>query len=107
MFVTRHRGRSTVQALELIGALVTEGRRSRQWTTKELAERVGVSQPTILKVEKGDPGVAVGTVFEAALLTGVPLFGDEADRVREADRVGGRLALLPQSVRRRRVEDDF
>ena len=37
----------------------------------EVAERVGVSVPTIRKVESGDPTVAIGTVFEVASLLGI------------------------------------
>ena len=49
-------------------------RRERRWTLAELAERVGVSVVTIRKVERGDPTVALGTAFEAAVIAGVVLF---------------------------------
>ena len=75
----------------------------------ELAERTGVSRPTINKVEQGDPGVAIGTVLEAAVLVGVPLFDvdpDVRDRYRAQKR--SELALLPSRARpRRKVDDDF
>lgn len=37
---------------------------------------------TIQKIERGDPTVAIGTVFEAATLLGVPLFHPDAERRR-------------------------
>ena len=52
--------------------------------------------------------MALGTVFEAAALVGVPLFSDDATTVaREAELVEARLAVLPQRVRRRQVDDQF
>ncbi len=60
------------------------------------------------KVERGDPSVALGTVFEAASLVGVRLFSeDAATRTRESELVDARLAVLPQRVRHRVVDDDF
>lgn len=80
-------------------------RRERRWTLQELAERVGVTAVTMRKVERGDPSVRLGIAFEAAVLTGVPLFDADAARRRaEARRVEDRLAVLPQLVRRPKVQ---
>lgn len=99
----------TLEAAKLLGANVRLGRRRRRWTVAELAERVGVSEATMLKVEHGDPGVRLGIAFEAAALVGVPLFDeDRARRAWEAARVEDRLALLPQRVRQPlKADDDF
>jgi DNA-binding XRE family transcriptional regulator len=99
----------TLEAVKLLGAGVRLGRRERRWTVAELAERVGVSEATMLKVEHGDPGVRLGIAFEAAALVGVPLFDeDRARRALEAGRVEDRLAVLPQRIRRpAEVDDDF
>ena len=99
----------TVEAAKLLGASVRLGRRQRRWTVAELAERVGVSEATMLKVEHGDPGVRLGIAFEAAALVGVPLFDeDRSRRALEAARVDDRLAVLPQRVRQpAKVDDDF
>ncbi len=99
----------TLEAARLLGAGVRLGRRQRRWTVAELAERVGVSEATMLKVEQGDPGVRLGIAFEAAALVGVPLFDeDRSRRALEAARVDDRLAVLPQRVRRpAEVDDDF
>ena len=50
------------------------GRKQRQWTEKNLAERAGISRATLQKIEKGDMSCAVGSVFEVAALVGVVLF---------------------------------
>ncbi len=101
----------TVEAAKLLGARVRLARRERGWTLRELAERVGVTAPTMAKVERGDPSVRLGAAFEAAALTGVPLFHEDRARVRlEAGRVEDRLAVLPQLVRKPAetdADDDF
>jgi transcriptional regulator with XRE-family HTH domain len=99
----------TSESLTILASSIRAARIRRGWTVHELAERVGVSQPTILKVERGDPGVAVGTMLEAATLVGVPLFAVDADdRGRYGAHRSAELALLPAAVRpRRRIDDDF
>jgi hypothetical protein len=52
----------------------------------------------------------VGTVLEAAIVCGVPLFRGDVDELGDvAARDRARLALLPQRVPQRRIEidDDF
>lgn len=99
----------TIEAGRLLGSHIATARRERRWTAAELAERVGVSRPTIHKIERGDLTVAIGAAFEAATILGVPLFGDDPTRRRlEAARLDDRLAVLPRTVRRpARVRDDF
>jgi transcriptional regulator with XRE-family HTH domain len=99
----------TLEAARLLGERIRLSRRERRWTLQELAERVGVSIPTMRKVERGDPGVGLGIAFEAATLTGVPLFHPDPSRLSlEAARVEDRLAVLPRRVRKpAEVDDDF
>jgi transcriptional regulator with XRE-family HTH domain len=99
----------TIEAALLLGARVRLARRERRWTLQELAERVGVTQVTMRKVERGDLTVALGVAFEAATVVGVPLFHeDRARRSLERGRVDDRLAVLPQVVRKpAEVNDDF
>jgi transcriptional regulator with XRE-family HTH domain len=101
---------ATSEALQILGASVKSQRLRRKWSIKELAQRVGVSHPTIIKIERGDPSVAIGTVLEAAVLVGVPLFdADPVTRSRQLGHLRSDLALLPQAGRMSRVEadDDF
>jgi transcriptional regulator with XRE-family HTH domain len=97
------------EALIILGASIRAARIRRGWTVEHLAERVGVSRPTMLKVEHGDRSVAAGTLFEAAWLAGVPLFSDsDEERTRYAALKSTELALLPATARpRRKVSDDF
>jgi len=56
-----------------------------------------------------DPTVAIGTVFELAVLLGVPLFVDDRSELSAIRRLAeNRLELLPRSVRPgTNVDDDF
>jgi len=86
------------QTANLLGSEVRAARLDRGWTVADLAERAGVSAPTVLKVEHGDASVALGTALECAVLVGVPLFYDDERRlVAEAER--GRKALLRRRAR--------
>ena len=86
-------------AVELLGQQVAIARRRRRWTAQQLAERANISEPTLRKVERGDPSVALGTALEVAVLVGVPLFGVDTERLPElATRIEDRLALLPARV---------
>jgi len=97
------------EALQLMADAIRVGRLRRGWTVESLAERVGVSRPTMMKIERGDPGVAVGTVLDAAALVGVPLFDvDAPTRARHQAHLSRELSLLPAAARpRRTVSDDF
>ena len=86
----------TLEAARLLGGRIRLARHARHWTVEELAGRVGVTKKTMLKVESGDPTVRLGVAFEAARLTGVPLFDpDPGRRAAEQDSVRRQLALLP------------
>ncbi|MGC8628417.1 MAG: helix-turn-helix transcriptional regulator [Acidimicrobiales bacterium] len=87
-------------AVKIIGSEIAQGRRERRWSQEGLAERAGVSPVTVRAVEHGSPSVAVGTVFELAVLTGVPLFGpDKVDLPKQLATSRDRLSLLPKRVR--------
>lgn len=93
-----------------MGSQIGVARRELGWTAAALAERLGAHPTLVGRIEKGAPGTAIGTVFEAAILCGVPLFGvDASDLGPIADRERARLALLPARTQRRRreVSDDF
>lgn len=96
---------SAREAARLLGLQVRHGRRERRWTLIDLAARVGVSEVTLRKVEKGDVTVALGTAFEAAALVGVTLFDDdELRRHLHADR----LVLLNRiRTPRPTIDNDF
>lgn len=97
-------------ALELLGSLIKAARKERAMSQSELAERLGVSRHTVMALERGEPKVAVGTVFEAAAVVGVPLLApDERELARVAGAVAGLASVLPERAgrKRRRLDDEF
>ena len=98
------------EALVLLGQQIRFARKSRRMSEMELAERAGVARSTLQRIERGDPRVEIGLVFEAAILTGVPLFEpDTTTLAPQIERVRDKLALMPAYIRksRREVDDDF
>jgi transcriptional regulator with XRE-family HTH domain len=111
--MAKHRtySRYTREAGALFGKLIKLGRKERKWTEQELAERTGISRTTLKKIEKGDLSVAIGLVFEAAVLVGIKLFDEErSSLVSHIARADEKLSVLPGAVRKRRkvrIDDDF
>lgn len=100
----------TKEALHLLADSIKTQRLRRRWSIEELSRRVGVSHPTIIKIERADPTVGIGTFLEAAILVGVPLFDADATvRLRHQERLTMELKLLPKAARMSTAEadDDF
>jgi transcriptional regulator with XRE-family HTH domain len=100
---------ASVETARILGGRIRLARHRRGWTVAELASRVGVTPKTMLKVESGDPSVRLGAAFEAAVLTGVPLFTpDPRQRALEWTNVEQQLALLPARAQPLpEVDDNF
>lgn len=106
---TRPYSQYSLDALQLLGQRVREGRLAKALTTMELAARAGISRTLLQRIEKGDPGCSIGAVFEAAAICGVALFesNERQLRVMLAHQTE-KMALLPKSVRAGgAVNDDF
>lgn len=102
----KHVSRLAADAVAVLGDSIRAARLRRGWSVALLAERVGVSAPTINKVERGDPSVSIGTVFETARILDIDLYGGHTDLAGHVAR--NELALLPQRGRSKRVADsDF
>ena len=92
---------SVQRALRELGRDIRIARKKRRMPVADFAVRMGVSQGTLLRLEKGDPGVAIGAVAMALLALG------ELDRLAaiidvSTDDTGLLLdvASLPQRIRR-------
>lgn len=90
-------------ALRKLGGDIRDARRRRRIPTKIMAERASISRTTLHKVEKGDPGVSLGTYATVLFVLGLH------DRLAEladvkTDTVGLELEEenLPQRIRRPR-----
>ncbi len=97
-------------ALEHFAALLRVRRKERKLTLTELADRLGVSIPTVRTMLDGAASVSIGTYFEAAHILGVSLFDPNSDRFAVlASRTAEVESLLPKRVRnsRTKINDDF
>ena len=61
---------STVAALAQLGADLAVARLRRKESLKTWAKRLGVSVPTLLRLEAGEPGVSLGVLATALWLIG-------------------------------------
>ncbi len=100
---------AALDAAATLGGLIATARRERRMSVAELCERAGITPNTLRAIETGAPTVAIGLVFEVAVLLGVPLFDVPASSLPGLRaRVADRLALLPERVRAPEgISDDF
>jgi transcriptional regulator with XRE-family HTH domain len=56
--------------LRELGTNLALARKRRKESLKAWADRIGVSEPTLARMEQGDPGVAIGTYATALWLIG-------------------------------------
>jgi len=105
-----HISNHTRRTLEILAAMIAAARKERKMSQSELAHRLGVSRLTVRAIEQGSSTVAIGTVFEAAVIVGIPLLAEDK---RELDQLATSIAaltrVLPKRGRSRRkvVDDDF
>ena len=88
------------RALRKLGSDIRDARRRRRIPVAILAERASISRMTLNKVEKGDPGVAMGSYAAVLFALGmVERLGDLADP--RNDSVGLEIEgeHLPQRIR--------
>ncbi len=96
--------------LDTLAAMIAAARKERKMSQSALAKRLGVSRLTVRAIEQGSPTVAIGTVFEAAVIVGIPLL---AENRRELERLATSVAalarILPQRGRGKNLvtDDDF
>ena len=91
-------------ALRKLGRDLALARRKRGISTRDMAERLFVSRDTLWRLERGDAGVALGTLATAAfILQLIEPFSNLAEPSR--DELALRLdeRRLPQRIRRSRL----
>ncbi len=106
----RSTSRYSRDAVALLGQLIRRARIERKMTAEDLATRAGTSRGLVQRVERGDPGCAIGAVFELAAIVGVRLFDADQPALTNAISANGTmLSLLPKAVRasRAEVKDEF
>jgi transcriptional regulator with XRE-family HTH domain len=101
---------STLSVLKTLGAMIKAARLERGMSQAELSRRLGVSRYTVISLEKGEPKVSVGTVFEAATIVGIPLLTEDQRTLHKlATTVANLASVLPERSQRKKVAvtDDF
>lgn len=98
----------TSEAAILLGKHVQLGRKERNLSEVDLANRAGISRTTLQKIEKGDLKCELGLYFEVATIVGVPLFNSENKSKLAAglDQINNKIALLPKSIRKKKIAVD-
>ena len=56
---------------QTLGERLVEWRKLQDLTAEQVAQRAGVSKPTLWKLEAGDPGVSIGVLLDVARALGI------------------------------------
>lgn len=89
----------TIRAARQVGQNIATWRKLQNLTGEQLAERAGVSRPTIYKLERGDLGVGLGVLFEVlralgqldALVQATDPYETDLGRIRSAENAPQRV----------------
>ena len=74
--------------MKALGVNIKLARRRRRLSTEQVAERANISRSTLWLVEKGDPGVAMGTYLQILFVLGLE---KDLERVAADDEFGRKL----------------
>src|SRR5262249_27776319 len=92
------------RALTKLGADIGLARKKRHLTVRMMAERLGVAKSTYLKIEKGDPTVAMGAYAMALFALGFDdALGDIIDPRRDDQGLLLDSERLPKRIRVRKA----
>lgn len=99
---------ATLSAIETMGSHLALARVRRKESLATRAKRIGVSVPTLVKMENGDPSVSLGAYAQALWLIGrdgefARLAAPEFDREALEQDVNEAIALGRQRARRART----
>ena len=95
---------AVLHALSCLGRNIQVARKRRRMPVADFAARTGVSVPTVVRLERGDPGVSTGCLARALRALGelhrleelLDMATDDAGLTMEASE-------LPKRIRKRRV----
>lgn len=86
------------RTLETLGEQVRLARLRRDLSSEQVAERAGISRTTLIKIEKGDEGVALGYYFRVLAVLGLD---KDLLLVAKDDELGRRLQDAKLGVKQR------
>lgn len=76
------------RTMKTLGENIKLARRRRRLSTNQVAERANISRSTLWLVEKGEPGVAMGTYLQVLFVLGLE---KDLERIAADDEFGRRL----------------
>jgi hypothetical protein len=92
-----------MRALRKVGSDIKDARRRRRIPSEIAAARASMSRTTLVKIEKGDPGVAIGNYAVILFVLGMTeRLSDLADPRNDAVGLQLEEEHLPQRIRRPR-----
>lgn len=87
-------------ALRKLGHDISDARKRRRIPTRLLAKRASISRTTLLKLEKGDPGVSIGIFARVLFSLGMlDRLTDLADVLHDISSIALEEERLPQRIR--------
>jgi transcriptional regulator with XRE-family HTH domain len=88
----------TKQIISVLGENIKLARLRRKYSTQQVAERADISRPTLLSIEKGNPGVSIGAYIKVLAVLGL-----EKDilKVAEDDKLGRKLQDAKLIIKKR------
>ena len=89
---------SQQRALTTLGENIKYARLRRDLSSEQIAERAGISRNTLIKIEKGDEGVAIGYYFRVLAVLGLD---KDILLVAKDDELGRRLQDVKLTVKKR------
>ena len=101
--MSRHESKTPIpvrRALHKLGRDLRDARRRRRIPVRIMAERASISRTTLNRVEKGDPGVALGIYARVLFVLGMAgRLAELADVKSDALGLDLEEAALPQRIR--------
>lgn len=89
------------RALRKLGRDISDARRRRRIPSAVLAERASISRTTLVKVEKGEPGVSMGSYATVLFVLGmIDRLGELADIRHDERGLELEAEQLPKRIRR-------
>jgi transcriptional regulator with XRE-family HTH domain len=97
-------------ALRTLGEMIKCARLGKRMSQSNLAQRLNRSRYTVMALEKGDPNVSIGIVFEAATIVGVRLLEEDKTSMQKLSNIVSSLtSVLPKKAKAKteKINDDF
>lgn len=97
----------TKNTVKYLGNLIRIARKEHGYTQQELAERMGISRMTVVRIESGATEVSIGSVFEACFLLGIPLLGCDEKHINNLTRMLSYMnRFIPERITNKFIMDD-